>query len=79
MRPYDPPRTARSCLQIGELKCVGWIVLDENNRSGLQLEADTAATQGYFPEDTLLLYPAVEVSLIGAEEEFHICRHNSPA
>ena len=45
------PRLVNEPIQLGQLSCGCWIVLDGNNRIGLILKHDIGATIGGFPKN----------------------------
>lgn len=52
---FDPEKMD-TAIQLGELDCGCWVVLDGNNRISLILENDLTATLAVLPKDRLLFF-----------------------
>ena len=60
LRGTFDPRRMDTAIQLGELPCGCWVVLDGNNRIAMILDNDTDATMAMLPKDRLLLFKKSE-------------------
>ena len=56
---FDPTQMD-TAIQLGELSCGCWVILDGNNRIAMILENNPTATVGVLPKNQLLLFKYAE-------------------
>ena len=67
LRGKFEPKQMDTAIQLGELSCGCWVVLDGNNRIAMLLEHNPTAPVGIIPRNQLLLFEDGEWDPLGVE------------